>query len=167
MQLHSKRHHWHVCNLKIKIKQADMCRTDGSSFSTTGQGFCRDSPSADGRVRLIQHEWMWSSSCEFGETNGCDPLRLGEGGEIGWEQSGEGRNFANHGQNSHPLLLETTKSPWRKVIRQLHSSNSVASKQVVFQPAVGEPCLTYLHHMKIRPNMLTVLFCKRRVAQVC
>ena len=121
---------------------------------------------ADGGVRLIQHEWMWSSSCEFRETNGCDPLRLG-GGEIGWEQSGEGRNFANHGQNSHPLLLETTKSPWRKVIRQLHSSNSVASKQVVFQPAVGEPCLTYLHHMKIRPNMLTVLFCKRRVAQVC
>ena len=93
MQLHSKRHHWHVRNLKIKIKQADMCRTDGSSFSTTGWGFCRDSPSSDGRVRLVQHEWMWSSSCEFGETNGCDPLRLGEGGEIGWGAKRGGSKF--------------------------------------------------------------------------
>ena len=115
---HSNRmsHHWNSRSSKL------TCESESDSFIFTPRGCCRTTPSSDGRGRL--NEWMWSSSLKVARmdvilfvwcsTNGCDPLRVMVF-EIGWEQRGEGRNFANHWQNTHPTNLKPKRPPQTKI----------------------------------------------------
>ena len=102
-----------TCHITENQNQASW-HVESDSFFFTPRGFCRDSPSSDGWVRL--NEWMWSSSFGKLATNGCNPLRWKKKiGEIGWEQRGEGRNFANHWQNTHPTNLKPKRPPQTEI----------------------------------------------------
>ena len=99
-------YHWNSNSSKL------TCESDSLIF--TPRGCCRITPSSDGRVRL--NEWMWSSSLPVSRMDVI--LFVGNSCRNGWEQRGEGRNFANHWQNTHPTNLKPKRPPQTKIQSQ-------------------------------------------------
>ena len=137
-------HHWKSISSKLT--------SETDPFIFTPRGCCRITPSSDGRgrqtngcdpLRWKYHEWMLSSSCEIVF-------------ESGWEQRGEGRNFANHWQNTHPTNLKPKRPPQTKIQSQPVCSQ-VSSCRYCF---ASHACLFVFQTVSCRQRQqfFTVLF---------
>ena len=107
-----KRHETHSTQMSYHWNSnSSMLTCESDSLIFTPRGCCRITPSSDGRVRL--NEWMWSSSLQVSRMGVI--LFVGNSCRNGWEQRGEGRNFANHWQNTHPTNLKPKRPPQTEI----------------------------------------------------
>ena len=114
------------------------CGNGGTPFFKP-RGFCRDSPSSDGRVRLKVWMDVILFKYELGkkEKTRMDAILFVKVlvVKLGGSKAGRVENFATHGQNTHPHTLETKMSPWSQITRQVNR-NQVSSGQVFCKPKV-------------------------------